>query len=411
MILLKGYPRVSETFIAQELYGLEQAGLEFDIVSLRHPYDSFSHPIHEQIQAPVLYLPENLIDEPLRVASAVAKTAVRHHFWRALRRFAKDLARDFTVDRVRRFGQALVLAAETSQTASRYHAHFAHTPASVARYAAILLDLPFTISAHAKDIWTTRDWDLREKLNEASWTVTCTKTGAERLSEIAPDAAVHLSYHGLDLDRFPPAPERNAPRDGSNPNDPVRLVSVGRAVPKKGYDVLLDALAKLPEHVSWCFEHIGRGPDLDALKAQTARLGLSDRVCWLGSKDQSEVLAAYRRADIFVLASRQTADGDRDGLPNVLVEAASQSLACVATNISAIPELIEDHTTGLLVPPEDPVALAEALSTAISDPDLRARLGDAAAAKVRAEFDFKPGITQLMALFEGRKPHAATGTS
>ncbi len=411
MILLKGYPRVSETFIAQELFGLEQAGLDFDIVSLRHPYDSFTHAIHDQIQAPVLYLPENLLDEPLRVARALTKTMMRRGFWRALRHFARDLARDFSVDRVRRFGQALVLAAETAHTAGRFHAHFAHTPASVARYTSILLSLPFTISAHAKDIWTTPDWDLRKKLKEATWTVTCTKTGADRLSELAPSAAVHLSYHGLDLDRFPPAPPRQGTRDGKDPDDPVRLVSVGRAVPKKGYDTLLDALAKLPERLSWQFEHMGRGPELEALKARTEELGLANRVTWLGPQDQSEVLAAYRRADIFVLASRQTADGDRDGLPNVLVEAASQALACVATDISAIPELLEDRETGLLVPSEDPEGLAEVLCTAISDPDLRARLGDAAATKVRAEFDFQPGIAQLMALFEGCQTQAATGAS
>ncbi len=178
MIVLKGYPRVSETFIAQELYGLEQAGLAFDIVSLRRPYDSFTHAIHDQIQAPVRYLPETLIDEPLRVAQAVAKTVTRRRFWRVLNHFARDLARDRSLDRVRRFGQALVLAAETADSAARFHAHFAHTPTSVALYAAILLDLPFSISAHAKDIWTTPDWDLREKLDAARWTVTCTRAGA-----------------------------------------------------------------------------------------------------------------------------------------------------------------------------------------------------------------------------------------
>ena len=400
MIVLKGYPRVSETFIAQELYGLEQAGLQFDIVSLRHPYDSFRHAIHDQIAAPVMYLPETLIEEPARVAAAFAKTTTHRGFWRALVQFAKDFVRDPTVDRLRRFGQALVLAAEASDRAGWLHAHFAHTPTSVARYASIMLDVPFSISAHAKDIWTTRDWDLREKLSEAHWTVTCTKSGAQHLSELAPNAAVHLSYHGLDLDRFPPAPQRHASRDGSDSKDPVRLVSVGRAVPKKGYDTLLKALARLPQTLSWRFEHIGRGPELETIKAQAAELGLGDRVLWRGPQNQTEVLAAYRRSDIFVLASRQTADGDRDGLPNVLVEAASQGLACIATDISAIPELIEDRKSGLLIRPEDPDRLATALSKAIRDPDLRARLGDAAAAKVRQNFDFLPGIRRLKALFE-----------
>ena len=399
LIVLKGYPRISETFIAQELLGLQRAGLAFQIISLRPPYDAITHPIHDQITAPVLYLPEYLHKEPLRVLSALAKLSLTRGFWALLPTFLRDFARDPARDRVRRLGQALVLVAELRGDGAWIYSHFAHTPTSVARYAARMAGARFSISAHAKDIWTSPDWDLRAKLTEAQWTVTCTDVGRDRLTAIAPDAAVHLLYHGLDLARFPTFADRNVHRDGSDPGDPVRILSVGRAVPKKGYDTLLEALAKLPEHLNWTFEHIGRGPELAQLQRQAQDLGLADAITWRGVQDQAAVLEAYRRSDVFVLASHSAQDGDRDGLPNVLVEAASQGMACVATAFSAIPELIEDQTSGLLVPTGDSEALAAALGQAIADPALRTRLGRAAEQRVRAEFDLEPGIARLTSLF------------
>lgn len=401
LVVVKGYPRVSETFVAQELLGLQQSGLSFEIVSLRKPYDDFDHPVHRQITAPVRYLPEELRWEPGRVLRSLGKALFQSGFWRGFRQFLPDLARDLSAVRLRSFGQAIVLAAETPPDGPLWlYAHFAHTPTSVARYAATMLGAPFSISAHAKDIWTSPDWDLQAKLREARWTVTCTASGRDHLAGLAPDAAVHLNYHGLDLSRFPAPPARQDARDGSEADDPVRLISVGRAVPKKGYDVLLEALAALPGDLHWRFDHIGGGTELPALKAQANALGLSTRIAWHGPRDQAEVLAAYRSADIFTLASHATKDNDRDGLPNVIVEAASQRLACVATDFSGIPELLQHEVSGLLVPPKDAEALRDALVRAITDPALRAGLGRAAEARVRAEFDAEPGIRRLKTLFE-----------
>ena len=399
VVVVKGYPRLSETFIAQEFLGLERAGLRLRIVSLRHPTDKRRHPVNDEITAPVSYLPEYLYQEPLRVLCGLMRALPRRGFWRALPVFLRDLRRDLTPNRLRRFGQALVMAAEMPDGPVWIHAHFAHTPASVARYAAMVLGRPFTISAHAKDIWTSPDWELAEKMREADWTVTCTASGRDHLAALAPGASVALSYHGLDLHRFPPPAALRAPRDGSDAADPVRLLTVGRAVPKKGFDILLDALATQPEGLAWRLTHIGGGPELAALKAQAARLGIGDRITWAGALEQTAVLAAYDASDLFILASRRTPDGDRDGLPNVIVEAASQGLACIGTDLSGIPEFIRDDVTGLLVPPDDAAALARALTRAIRDPDLRARLGQAAAARVREEFDFTPGIARLLAMF------------
>ncbi|RII37901.1 colanic acid biosynthesis glycosyltransferase WcaL [Pseudooceanicola sediminis] len=401
VIVVKGYPRLSETFIAQEIRGLELAGLELVIVALRHPTDRKRHAVHGEITAPVHYLPEYLHREPIRVMRAV---------WSGLRRpgmrglwsdFLADLRRDPSRNRVRRLGQALVLAAEWPEGAGWLHAHFIHTPASVAEYAARIVGLPWTVSAHAKDIWTSPDWDLQRKLRAARWTVTCTASGHRHLQQLAGPASarVNLSYHGLNLERFPPHVDDRPARDGQQADDPVRLISVGRLVPKKGYDFLLEALALLPADLSWRFVHAGGG-DVTALRAQAARLGLSAHIDWRGALDQAEVLALYRRSDIFALACRVTSDGDRDGLPNVLVEAASQGLTCVSTSISGIPELFSDGENGLLVPAEDPTALAQALEKAIRHPEMRRVLGAAAQQKVRKTLDYHVSVAQLVDLFE-----------
>ncbi len=401
--VLKGYPRLSETFIAQEMLALERRGLDIRIVSLRHPTDRKRHPITDQIKAGVNYLPEYLYQEPLRVWRAWRAVRAWPRYAHARRQWLADLRRDVTPNRVRRFGQALVLAHELPADVTALHAHFLHTPASVARYAAMLTGLPWSGSAHAKDIWTTPDWEKREKLADCGWLVTCSTAAAEHLSALAPDGNAHdtvaLVYHGLDLTRFPPRPDPPSARDGRDSADPVRLLSVGRAVPKKGYDDLIDALARLPADLHWRLTHIGGGPDLKVLKRRAERAGIADRIDWRGPQPQDAVLTAYRDGDLFVLASRIHDDGDRDGLPNVLLEAQSQALACIASNVSAIPEAIEDGVTGLLPPPRAPAEMAAAIAALAADPQRRNAIGAAGAARIAERFSLERCVAPLLAKF------------
>ncbi len=398
--VLKGYPRLSETFIAQEILSLERRGLDIRLISLRHPTDPAVHPVHREIGAPVAYLPEYLHHEPGRVLRAWRAVRRRPGYARARAAWLGDLARDRSANRIRRFGQALVLAHELPGGVRWLHAHFMHTPASVTRYAGLILELPWSVSAHAKDIWTTPEWEKREKLADCRWLVTCTRANADHLASLAPSPdRVQLVYHGLDLARFPPPQGTRPPRDGSDAADPLNLLSVGRAVEKKGYGVLLDALARLPEGLHWRLVHIGGGPLGAALRSRADGLGLAGRIVWLGPQPHERVLEHYRAADLFVLASRVAADGDRDGLPNVLMEAQSQGLACVSTRVSAIPELIVDGETGVLVDPGDAGALADALGRVMVSQELRARLGSAGMKRVRALFDHDRVVDDLAARF------------
>ncbi|HJN04729.1 MAG TPA: glycosyltransferase family 4 protein [Alphaproteobacteria bacterium] len=397
--VLKGYPRLSETFIAQEILALERRGLDVLIVSLRRPTDRTVHPIHREIAARALYLPEYLYREPARVLRAWRAVRRSDAYRRARAVWWRDLRRDPTANRVRRFGQALVLAHELDPRYRHLHAHFLHTPASVARYTAILRRLPLSISAHAKDVWTIPEWEKREKIAAAEWLVTCSAVNRDHLATLGDGAKIGLVYHGLDFSRFPPPSAPRPPRDGRDRNDPAIVLTVGRAVEKKGIGDVLAALAALPPEFHWRYVHVGGGELGHALKAQARALGIESRIVWRGALAHEAVLNEYRAADLFVLASRIAKNGDRDGLPNVLMEAQSQGLACIATDLSGIPELIEDGATGLLVAPGDALALSREIADLIADWRARERLGAAGAKRVREHFAMERGVAALTERF------------
>lgn len=394
-VVVKGWPRLSETFIAQELVALEAIGHRFDIWSLRHPTDAKIHPLHEQIIANVHYLPEYLHQEPRRVAAAMFKARKLPAFAMCFSIWKKDFARDRTRNRIRRFGQACVLATEMPPEPSSFYSHFLHTPSSVARYAAIMRGDPWGFSAHAKDIWTSPEWELREKLDTtdsgAAFGATCTAYGAQHLRSLSQDPKrINLVYHGLDLSRFPNPPTREI----RSPNGPVTILSVGRMVEKKGFDRLISALALLPENIDWRWIHIGGGGLKDTLSKQAARLGIESRIAWRGACAQPQVIEAMRSSDLFVLPSRVAADGDRDGLPNVLMEAASQTLPIVSTNVSAIPEFIANGKHGILTN-DDPEDLAGAIMKMVNDPERAAEMAQAAHNRLVTDFEMHPGIAKL----------------
>jgi glycosyltransferase involved in cell wall biosynthesis len=413
-IILKGYPRLSETFIAQEIEGLERAGADILLISLRHPTDAYRHPVHNRIRAQILYLPEYLYQEPWRVLKAVSAVLRCPQRSAVLRQWWCDFRRDPTANRIRRLGQAMVLAAEIQRYSTvpfdLLYAHFIHTPCSVARYAATLLGLPFAISAHAKDIYTSDPRELAGKLNDALWTVTCTAGNQDYLRALAsrPDA-VHLVYHGLDqtdlqtTDAMGPMGPDSAPAD----KPPIRLLTVGRAVKKKGLDTILDALAALPDDLHWHWEHVGGGELLPQLKQKAAQSGIGDRITWHGAQPRRVVRDCYRRADLFLMASRITHNGDRDGLPNVLMEAASFAVPAIGTRVGALPEFIENDVSGLLVDPDDPAAFARAIEQLAGDRTRLQRYGQAAALRLETAFGFDHCLDPLLKLLHSLKDKSA----
>lgn len=394
-IVVKGFPRLSETFIARELAALEARGISFSLHALRTPGPDAAL-VEHRVTAPPQYLPEYLRDAPGRVAHAFAAALRLPGFGAAWRTFRHDLGQEFAAARVRRFGQACVLSQQMPASVRHVHAHFAHSPSSVARYAALMRGITFSISAHAKDIWTAPDWDLRNKLGAAAFVSVCNRAGYERLAALKP-ARLELVRHGIERSLIVAA-ARAQTRDGSDAHAPVRLISVARAVEKKGLRRLLDALGSLSPAIAFRLDHFGGGELLDELKAKASALGLAERIFWHGPRPHREVLAALDAADLFVLPAVVGNDGDRDGIPNAVMEAQARGVAVLATRVGGIDEAVADGVTGRLIPPGDVAALAATMRALIGDPGLRAQLGAGGLAQAARDYDAEAGYDRIAAL-------------
>lgn len=398
-MILKGYPRISESFISAEILLLESLGIPIEIYSLRQPREDFSHDYVKQIKAPVTYLPEYVLPNwksLLRSNAALWKRLGAHYFNCLTEALGRTIERRKPAT-FRHFLQAgyLVQMRLLNSTVTHIHAHFCHTPTSVALFASRLTGLPFSFTAHAKDIYTSEPDQLRRKIAMARFAVTCTEYNARYLAGLTNGKTpIHTVYHGIDLQYFafgasPPPPP------------PYRILTIGRMVPKKGYDVLLAAL-KLIDAAGLDFEwvQIGSGDIEEEIRAMVQDLGLSRRAHMLGSLPREKVIGHYRQAHCFALPCKVAANGDRDGIPNVLVEAMAVGTPVISTRVSAIPELVEDGLTGTLVEPADPAALARAIVDVLLNPARRREQVKRARAKVERDFDNRRNVARLDQLFQ-----------
>ncbi len=399
-IVVKGFPRLSETFVARELAALEARGFDFTLHALRHPGPD-AKLVHNPVRAQPRYLPEYLHDEPLRVARAFAAARRLPGFGAAWNAFRRDWPRDIGRARLRRLGQACALALELPQSVRHIHAHFAHSPTSVVRYAAKMRAVSYSVSAHAKDIWTTPNWDLAEKISDAAFVAVCNRTGAARLADLGDPNKIHLIHHGLPRESLSSQSHAQS-RDGSDAQAPVRLTCVARAVEKKGLRTLIAAVAMLPASLAVELHHIGGGPLLDELRALALRSGVAGKITWHAAQPYAQVVAALDASDLFVLPANIASDGDRDGIPNAILEAQGRAIPVLACAAGGVGEAVEDHVTGRLVPAGDTKGLAAALAELIASPEQRAKLGAAGFAQVRDRFDAESGYDRIAELLRER---------
>src|SRR5437763_255743 len=308
---------------------------------------------------------------------------------------------------LKHFWRAGWLARELDQAGvTHLHAHFAHSPASVAHFVHLLTGLPYSVTAHAMDIYTSPPDRLALRLRAARFVVTCTGYNAQYLAGLMGTAAaqrLHRIYHGVDLCKFnPKGGTAPGPR---TPGDTPTILAVGRLVEKKGYPYLIDACRLLIDRgYDVRLRIVGGGEMKEALRRHIAEVGLDERIELLGARPQDEVIELYRTATVFALPCVVLDNGDRDGIPNVLVEAMRLGLPVVSTAASGIPELVVDEGTGLLVPPRDAEALASALARLPDDAELRARLAAGAAHRVAHEFDLAANAAMLKALLVEAAP-------
>ena len=386
--ILKQYPRYSETFIVRYILAHEAAGLELEIFSLRPPSDSHFQDSIARVRAPVRYLPSNGLKATDLWEAAERAGEVLPGVWARLEAARGEAARDVH--------QALLLAREVRLRGIQHlHAHFATNATAVARLAARFADVPYTFHAHAKDIFhdSVRAEDLRRKLSEAAGVITVTDYNLEflRARYGAAAAGVRHIYNGLDLDQY----RFVAPDDR-----PPRIVSVGRLVEKKGFCDLIRACALLARAGrQFCCQIIGSGPLEADLRAQIEQLGLQGTVELAGPRPQSEVLNEVQAARVYAGPFVIGSDGDRDGLPNVLLEAMALGTPCVSTDVTGIPEVLRDGETGLMVPQHDPAALAVAVDRLLGDCSLRVHLATEARRLIEAEFDIHRNTERMRDMF------------
>lgn len=394
--VLKRYPRLSETFVLNEILAHEAAGVEVHIFSLRLPEEAVVHPDVARVRAKVHYLP----NAPVTVRDV----------GEALVRAADMLDAEECAEVVRDFKPARTLW-QASQVASiagadgitHLHAHFATEATVVARLASRLCGVPYTFTAHAKDIFheSVDTAKLRALAAEAAGVITVSEFNVAYLRErLGSDRAIHRIYNGLDLAEFPFC---------RGEREPGLIVGVGRLVEKKGFADLVRACGVLArEGRDFRCVIIGEGEEGPALGEEIERAQVGARVQLLGALPRDEVKAWMSRASVLAAPCVVGADGNRDGLPTVLLEAMALGTPCVGTPVTGIPEVLRDGQTGLLVPERDPASLAAAIGRLLDDRVLAQRCAGAARALIEESFDLHRNTAAQRDLFAVA---AATGVA
>ena len=378
-VLVNGFPRLSETFVLHELLELERRGLRLHVFALRRPDEVVQQDALSELRAPVEYLPEGSVPYQrtrIRLAHSALLLQRRLGYLHGLAEVlaSPEYSRSLGVN-------AALLAHRIVRLGSPpLYIHFAHKPATIGRFASLLAGVPYALSAHAKDIWLTPEAELTRKVRDARVVLTCTEQGRAQLARLADGhTPVHLAYHGVEV--------KGRARSSSQDRTP-RVLAVGRLVEKKGHETLLLAAALLRDRgLEFSLRLAGEGPEWSRLQRLVHELRLGDRVVFLGPLSESEVRAEYEQADVFALPCRKLANGDQDGLPNVILEAMAHGLPVVSTRLDGIVEAIADGESGLLADQDDPAAFAEHLGRLLEDAEFREQIGEAGRRRVADHFE------------------------
>lgn len=403
--VVKRFPKVSETFVLQEIQELARQGDSVSVCSLRAPPDSHPRqPGADEFARRALYIREGRWRSIRLLGSAIVTLATRpRRAWPALGWAIKWAVRDRHARHLKRFGEACYLRPRIPGDVEHIHAHFGHAPATVALLLSRFSGRPFSFTGHANDIFFKPSPELlRAKIAEARLVVTVAEHGRRYLAELSDPGdreKIVVVRNGVDRRRF-------APRAREPAGELPIVLCVSRLVEIKGLDTLVDACGVLAARgVRFCCEVIGGGHLRHVLEERARSNGLNGELTLAGALDHYAVRAAQERASVFALPSNVTESGRRDELPCAIVEAQSVGVPVVTTPVSAIPEAVEHEKSGLLVPPRDAEALAAAIDRLLHDRDLRARLARGGQATAE-RFELASTVGRLRDLFR-HGPEAA----
>jgi len=392
----KKFPRFSETFIVNEVLAQEELGTEVIVTSRRLPDDGRFHPSVSRLRNAVRYLSEgrsDALDQALRTYGAEVEDCfdripdalrfVRSH------RLLSPLGL---------IAEAITLVAVARrERLAHLHAHFATDATTVAYLANLLSGIPYSFTAHAKDLYREGiELSLfRAKVDAARFVVTVCDANVQHITtHLAPGSATPILrlYNGVDLQLFSPGAE--------NLQNQRKIVAIGRLVPKKGFEVLVDAAAELASRGSaFELEILGDGELMPSLRARIAELGIGEHVKLLGALPQNQVVEHLQAAAIGTLPCVVDSDGNRDALPTSLLESMGCGLPVVSTPVGGVPEIVVDGETGLLVPPGDANSLALALQSLLDAPRRARAMGAAARRRAEDLFDLRRNSRRLRGLF------------
>ena len=398
--ILKMFPRFSETFILSEILELERRGMSLRIFSLRHPNDGRFHADVARVRAPVTYLP------PLSLTTARELAAAHWQVfnWDRLR-YANVAARTLKRRRwgaVKRFVQAGYIAPRLeAEGITHVHAHFASSATSVSWYLNQLADIGYSFTAHAKDIFieTVAGDVLKRKMSHARFVVTVSDFNLAHLKTVAEDARIERIYNGLDLEQFAPGE--------SQPESPPLILAVGRLIEKKGFDTVIRACAKLrDEGRTFQCRIVGTGSEEEPLRELITELALTNLVELPGPMPREELIRLYPRASVVAAPCVIGNDGNRDGLPTVLIEAMALGVPVISTAVTGIPELVQHGVTGQLVAEHDPAELATAIRRVLDDRSYALELAAAGRRLVEERFDLRRNAAELQKLLEEASRHS-----
>lgn len=387
--LFERFPSFTQTFCYREVAELIQQGVDVRVFSIRRPMDEPCQDCGDLVQE-ITYLPEESV-----LLSEVTQLTRNGKLPPAATEAIQNWGRrtDFL-----RLAQAVYVGMRLrEQGVDRVHAHFAGMAARTAYWIREFFGIDYSLTAHANDIFAPRDFEisLSMLLERAVAIVTESDFAANYIRERFPAvvAKVHRVYNGLDLRRFQPAAIRS---------DPPRIISVGRLIEKKGFRNLIAACALLrgAGRAFHC-EIIGDGPLLDDLSAKILANQLEDHVQLVSTLSQFKIAKRLAAATIFVLPCIKESGGGMDNLPTVIMEAMASGLPVISTATAGVPEMVDAGETGLLVPPDDPSALAEAIATLISQPDEARRLGARGRERAAEKFSIETNVKALVEILEG----------